>query len=191
MANFPWSKNNKVGTSSNLSPRQVANKAYTLATKKLDKDDKRRRPQYSIRERLLLSNTMTKAEEFLNKRNARITNCRGLGCEVDDDVLILTPPPAPHTSRARTSLAQSSASETEEVKQVSTENPTPTTQKTENDSLLLLSEKQDPNQVTVSLVIAAAAAYTLAEKPSIVSRDCRLIMVPPVLHAMAPLATII
>jgi hypothetical protein len=111
---------------------------------------------------------MTKAEEFLNKRNTRITNRRGLGCEVDDDVLT-PPPPPPPTARARTSLVQSS--------ETSTEN---SPQKTENESLL-----------NVSLVIAAAAAYTLAEKPSIVSRDCRLIMVPPVLHAMTPLATII
>ncbi|KAG1451322.1 hypothetical protein G6F56_008115 [Rhizopus delemar] len=51
-----------------LSPRQIANKAYTLAVKKLDRDDKRKRPQYSVRERLLLSHTMAKAEDVLNKK---------------------------------------------------------------------------------------------------------------------------
>lgn len=51
-----------------LSPRQIANKAYTLAIKKLDRDDKRKKPQYSVRERLLLSNTMAKAEDVLNKK---------------------------------------------------------------------------------------------------------------------------
>ncbi|KAI9280002.1 hypothetical protein BY458DRAFT_553423 [Sporodiniella umbellata] len=52
-----------------LSPRQVANKALSLAVKKLDRDDKRKRPQYSVRERLLLSHTMARAEDVLNKKN--------------------------------------------------------------------------------------------------------------------------
>lgn len=62
-----WS-NQKKTNKCLLSPRQIANKAYTLAIKKLDRDDKRRRPQYTVRERLLLSNTMAKAEDILNKK---------------------------------------------------------------------------------------------------------------------------
>lgn len=72
----------------NLSPRQVANKAYQLGMKKLDKDDKRKRPQYSVRERLLLSNTIVKAEEMLNKSKCRIPTCTS----DDDDILPSTIP---------------------------------------------------------------------------------------------------
>ncbi|KAI7891102.1 uncharacterized protein EV154DRAFT_229503 [Mucor mucedo] len=100
MANFPtWINKNKstINNSSNLSPRQVANKAYSLAIKKLDKDDKRRRPQYTVRERLLLSNTMTRAEDLLNKRTSRL-NRRVLAVEHEEEVVsspIHTPPPPP------------------------------------------------------------------------------------------------
>ncbi|KAL9560144.1 hypothetical protein PS6_000351 [Mucor atramentarius] len=102
MANFPhWinKKSSTASTTSNLSPRQVANKAYSLAIKKLDRDDKRRRPHYTVRERLLLSNTMTKAEDVLNKRTPR-SNRRVLASEFDDDLSICPPathipPPAP------------------------------------------------------------------------------------------------
>jgi len=102
MANFPhWinKKSSTASTTSNLSPRQVANKAYSLAIKKLDRDDKRRRPHYTVRERLLLSNTMTKAEDLLNKRTPR-SNRRVLASEFDDDLSICPPathipPPAP------------------------------------------------------------------------------------------------
>lgn len=67
-----------------LSPRQVANKAYSLAIKKLDRDDKRSRPRYNVRERLLLCHTLTHAEQFLQKRTAR-TNRRVMAFEEDDD----------------------------------------------------------------------------------------------------------
>ncbi|SAM03826.1 hypothetical protein [Absidia glauca] len=67
-----------------LSPRQVANKAYSLAIKKLDRDDKRSRPRYNVRERLLLCHTLTHAEQFLQKRTAR-TNRRVMAFEDDDD----------------------------------------------------------------------------------------------------------
>lgn len=70
--------------STTLSPRQVANKAYSLAIKKLDRDDKRSRPRYNVRERLLLCHTLTHAEQFLQKRTAR-TNRRVMAFEDDDD----------------------------------------------------------------------------------------------------------
>ena len=103
MANYPHWINKKssatTASTSSLSPRQVANKAYSLAIKKLDRDDKIRRPHYTVRERLLLSNTMTKAEDLLNKRTPR-SNRRVLASEFDDDVSICPPatnipPPAP------------------------------------------------------------------------------------------------
>ncbi|KAI9321695.1 hypothetical protein BX666DRAFT_1904755 [Dichotomocladium elegans] len=68
-----------------LSPRQIASKAQSLASKKLDRDEKRRRPQYHMRERVLLCNTMTEADAFLNKRTCR-TNRRVLASEEDDVV---------------------------------------------------------------------------------------------------------
>ncbi|OBZ84260.1 hypothetical protein A0J61_07686 [Choanephora cucurbitarum] len=65
MAVFP---NKTLKPTAIMSPRQTANKAYTLTIKKLDKDEKRCRPHYSIREKLLLSNTLAKAEQILNKQ---------------------------------------------------------------------------------------------------------------------------
>ncbi|PHZ14023.1 uncharacterized protein RHIMIDRAFT_236016 [Rhizopus microsporus ATCC 52813] len=71
-------------SSTSLSPRQIANKAYTLGYKKLDRDDKRSKQKYHLRERLLLYNTITKAEEVLNTRTRR-TNRRVMAAEDDDD----------------------------------------------------------------------------------------------------------
>ncbi|KAI9258998.1 hypothetical protein BDA99DRAFT_538920 [Phascolomyces articulosus] len=90
-----WSKRvnapNTLFTSTrNMSPRQVASKAHSLACKKLDRDEKRRRPSYHIRERVLLNNTMIKADALLNKRQAR-TNRRVLAAE-DDEVGYDDPP---------------------------------------------------------------------------------------------------
>ncbi|KAI8088942.1 uncharacterized protein BX664DRAFT_358557 [Halteromyces radiatus] len=71
-------------TTTKLSPRQVATKALTLGCKKLDRDDKRSRPQYNVRERLLLCNTIAHAEEVLNKRTRR-TNRRVMAAEDDEE----------------------------------------------------------------------------------------------------------
>ncbi|KAF7722309.1 hypothetical protein EC973_003460 [Apophysomyces ossiformis] len=80
-------KNNRAPTTiffqSALSPRQIANKAITLGCKKLDRDDKRSRPRYDVRERLLLCNTIAKAEELLNKRTRR-TNRRVMAAEDEE-----------------------------------------------------------------------------------------------------------
>lgn len=89
-----WSSRNKraaapstiFSRNATMSPRQMASKAYSLACKKLERDEKRHRPHYTVRERLLLYNTMNKAEEVLNKRSAR-TNRRVLAAEDDDDVM--------------------------------------------------------------------------------------------------------
>ena len=94
-----WSKRNNapntIFTSTrNMSPRQVASKAHSLACKKLDRDERRRRPSYHIRERVLLQNTMNKADTVLNKRQAR-TNRRVLAAE-DDEVGYDDPPQQQH-----------------------------------------------------------------------------------------------
>ncbi|KAI8074841.1 hypothetical protein BC940DRAFT_178 [Gongronella butleri] len=65
------------------SPRQIALKTFSLGCKKLDRDDRRSRPQYNVRERLLLCNMINQAEEVLNKR-ARRTNRRVMEAEDDD-----------------------------------------------------------------------------------------------------------
>lgn len=67
-----------------LSPRQIANKAYSLGCKKLDRDDKRSKQQYHVRERLLLCNTIAKAEEVLNARTRR-TNRRVMSAEDEEE----------------------------------------------------------------------------------------------------------
>ncbi|KAI8975337.1 hypothetical protein BDF20DRAFT_988847 [Mycotypha africana] len=98
MATTIWSKrreNSNMGSlasapctifssTSTLSPRQIANKALTLGCKKLDRDDKRSKQRYHVRERLLLCNTIAKAEEVLNKRTRR-TNRRVLAAEEEDE----------------------------------------------------------------------------------------------------------
>ncbi|ORZ10818.1 hypothetical protein BCR42DRAFT_422084 [Absidia repens] len=111
MASLLWTKNqnsklnNRAPSSifsnnSNLSPRQIATKACNLAIKKLDRDDKRSRPQYNVRERLLLCNTLSNAEKFLQKRTHR-TNRRVMAFEEDDmtspseDIVISTQLPEP------------------------------------------------------------------------------------------------
>ncbi|CAO3646172.1 unnamed protein product [Cunninghamella echinulata] len=49
-----------------LSPRQIANKAISLATKKLNQDEIRQKPKYHVRERLLLQHTMQRATHLLS-----------------------------------------------------------------------------------------------------------------------------
>lgn len=71
-------------TTTTLSPRQVANKAYSLGCKKLDRDDKRSKQRYHVRERLLLCNTIAKAEEVLNARTRR-TNRRVMAAEDEEE----------------------------------------------------------------------------------------------------------
>ncbi|KAI9489323.1 hypothetical protein BDB00DRAFT_941736 [Zychaea mexicana] len=94
-----WNKRNNapstIFTSTrNMSPRQMATKAFSLACKKLDRDEKRRRPSYHIRERVLLYNTMNKADSVLNKRQTR-TNRRVMAAE-DDEVGYDDPPQSNH-----------------------------------------------------------------------------------------------
>ncbi|KAI7862525.1 hypothetical protein BDF14DRAFT_1746085 [Spinellus fusiger] len=88
--NFSRNKTNgraptTVFTTATMSPRQIATKAYSLACKKLDRDDRRSRPRYTIRERLLLCNTINKAEDLLNKRTQRF-NRRVLSMEEDESL---------------------------------------------------------------------------------------------------------
>ncbi|KAG1293907.1 hypothetical protein G6F62_009164 [Rhizopus arrhizus] len=71
-------------STTNLSPRQIANKAYTLGCKKLDRDDKRSHQRYHLRERLLLYNSIAKAEEVLNARTKR-TNRRVMAAEDEEE----------------------------------------------------------------------------------------------------------
>ncbi|KAG2237599.1 hypothetical protein INT48_004502 [Thamnidium elegans] len=90
MATTIWSKRNNrsapctIFTTTTLSPRQIANKAYTLGCKKLDRDDKRSKQRYHVRERLLLCNTISKAEEVLNARTRR-TNRRVMAAEDEEE----------------------------------------------------------------------------------------------------------
>ncbi|CAM0142925.1 hypothetical protein VKS41_002495 [Umbelopsis sp. WA50703] len=75
-------------TPSAASPRQIATKTYNLACKKLDRDEKKSKPNYNIRERLLLYRTMVHAEEVLQKRTRR-TIRRVMDAEEDEDSFTL------------------------------------------------------------------------------------------------------
>ena len=194
MANYPHWINKKssatTASTSSLSPRQVANKAYSLAIKKLDRDDKIRRPHYTVRERLLLSNTMTKAEDLLNKRTPR-SNRRVLASEFDDDVSICPPatnipPPAPFQMQPLqekpvvAAPAQAQAPSATQAFQSLKSTPTTATLPT-------------AEQIAVSLAVVAAVAYnslvaTVAENQQKAS-FCRPMMIPS--HSITSFKTII
>lgn len=204
MANFPtWINKNKsnLNNSSSLSPRQVANKALSLAVKKLDKDDKRRRPQYTVRERLLLSNTMIRAEDLLNKRTTR-TNRRVMIGE-DDDVLppakkmaIAPPPPvaAPVIAAAMAATPIEQKQVEKPVEAIVTPIPVVAPQIKNESPMISITAEQ---RMAVSLAVVAAAAYSrlsLAEQQSLLSSSshdfCRPIMIPTY-SSMTSITTII
>ncbi|ORZ13213.1 hypothetical protein BCR42DRAFT_72819 [Absidia repens] len=84
------------------SPRQIAKKAYSTASKKISLDDRRKRQHYHMRERLLIQNTMMKAEMMLNSQSSKLSNSKvALSCPFDN---IKTPsrhhyPPPPPLSK--------------------------------------------------------------------------------------------
>ncbi|CAO3673719.1 unnamed protein product [Rhizopus stolonifer] len=87
MSNPIWSKRTApctIFSTTTLSPRQIANKVYTLGCKKLDRDDKRSHQKYHLRERLLLYDIIAKAEEVLSSRIKR-TNRRVMAAEDDEE----------------------------------------------------------------------------------------------------------
>ncbi|KAI8380820.1 hypothetical protein BD560DRAFT_432010 [Blakeslea trispora] len=162
MAAFPtWIKKNQIADSKSsavMSPRQTANKAYSLGLKKLDKDEKRRRPQYSIREKLLLSNTLVKAEQLLNKQ-ASVN--RKSWCE-QGDVLV----PSPHYAPPSDTKVQQWMS-IEESKQTSVE----TKIKTHVATI--------PEQVALSIAVIAAAFQQQEQSKQQHTMLCRPIHIPP------------
>ncbi|KAF1801997.1 hypothetical protein V8B55DRAFT_1476093 [Mucor lusitanicus] len=212
MANFPHWINKKSSTASssstsNLSPRQVANKAYSLAIKKLDRDDKRRRPHYTVRERLLLSNTMTKAEDLLNKRTPR-SNRRVLASEFDDDLIICPPathipPPAPiqveaqATEKPVTPASTTTASTSNQAFQASESMALSTTTTTLVETPAVATSPALPSaeEIAVSLVVVAAVAYnslvaaTVNENQQKAASFCRPMMIPS--HSMTSFKTIV
>ncbi|KAI8147929.1 hypothetical protein BJV82DRAFT_664268 [Fennellomyces sp. T-0311] len=115
-----WSKGKPLApttifaSTNSLSPRQIANKALSLGYKKLDRDTKRTRPKYDFRIRVLLYNTITAAENVLNKRTRR-TNRRVMAAEDEDDdhVSVHTPPPV-HHDRSPLSIDQSDQQQEQE-----------------------------------------------------------------------------
>ncbi|KAI9018582.1 hypothetical protein CLU79DRAFT_295265 [Phycomyces nitens] len=184
-----------------MSPRQVANKAYSLACKKLDRDDRRSRPRYNIRERLLLCNTINKAEDVLNKRTQRF-NRRVLSIE-DEDHKETPEPLQPHTAKdvQKSSLRSSGSEEEEEETQIESVTmtlaaPKPIVQEQPfihqisaaeeliKDTLLI--PKAIPAPVFVMLPSGhleqlIALSESMAE--ALLPRDCRLIMS----HTMLPI----
>jgi hypothetical protein len=203
MANFPtWiKKTNSSTNNSNLSPRQVANKAYTLAIKKLDRDDKSRRPQYTVRERLLLSNTMSKAEDLLNKRTPRF-NRRVLASEDHNEdyappakKMALGPAPAPVQEQPAKKIEPEVVVEKELIIVQEEMKVTPVVAK-ELPKKIQINESPlpTPEQIAVSIaVVAAAAAYTSlkehCQQQASLHDFCRPILIPS--HSLSSFATII
>ncbi|KAG2226108.1 hypothetical protein INT45_011725 [Circinella minor] len=161
-----WSKRNNapntIFTSTrNMSPRQVASKAHSLACKKLDRDEKRRRPSYHIRERVLLQNTMNKADAVLNKRQAR-TNRRVLAAE-DDEVGYDDPPQQQHQQHYpphhHSPLAISNMEEDDELQQEQEEPITIHSQplKEEQPQLMVCTPPSPPLSASTSLSTSSSS----------------------------------
>jgi len=214
---FPIFKKTNMTNNSNLSPRQVANKAYTLAIKKLDRDDKRRRPQYTVRERLLLSNTMNKAEDLLNKRTPRF-NRRVLASEDHNEdyappakkmalgpapveakkVEVVEPEPVKKVEVIEPEpVKQIEVVETEPVKQIEAAEPVVEVQKVtppvKELPKIQINESPlpTPEQIVIAVVAAAAAYTTLTEhcQQHSLHDFCRPILIPS--HSLSSFAAII
>ncbi|KAI8376789.1 hypothetical protein BD560DRAFT_391499 [Blakeslea trispora] len=143
-----------------LSPRQIANKAYTLGCKKLDRDDKRSKQKYHVRERLLLCNTIAKAEEVLNTRTRR-TNRRVMAAEDDEDSSDeFSLKPINHSSEHHSPLRSSTEEEDEE----------------ENDEQETIIPIQQP---IIQQHMHITHNLTNPINDSLVPRDCRTNMTKP------------
>ncbi|KAI7897030.1 uncharacterized protein EV154DRAFT_490241 [Mucor mucedo] len=141
MATAIWSnKRNKapctIFSSTTLSPRQIANKAYTLGCKKLDRDDKQSKQKYHVRERLLLCNTIAKAEEVLNARTRR-TNRRVMAAE-DEEADEFSAKHTATTKDLHSPLRSSSAQEEEDESIIPNTTTTTTTTSFNNNASILL-----------------------------------------------------
>jgi hypothetical protein len=180
MATFPsWisKRNNNNNSPQNLSPRQMANKAHSLAIKKLDRDDKRKRPQYSIRERLLLSKTMVKAEEVLNKKP---TMHRSTAYFDDDDMM----PPFQKSTPVESNKQPVPMTPTKKETMV-TESCAPNVNDQivpfvgQSDSALPTLEQMAAVSLVVVTVVASLNNSNHPQKSSLVSHDfCRSIIIP-------------
>lgn len=159
-----------------LSPRQIANKAYTLGCKKLDRDDKRSKQKYDVRERLLLCNTIAKAEEVLNARTRR-TNRRVMAAEDEEehssDEFSIKPQHNHHDHRSplRASAADSEDEDDDDDEDASDNIPSQT------------------NYNTTSL--PASTTNNNASNNSLLARDCRITITPSSKIITSPVTTII
>ncbi|KAF7725820.1 hypothetical protein EC973_009243 [Apophysomyces ossiformis] len=149
-----------------MSPRQVANKAYKLACTKLDRDEKRRRPQYTIRERVLLFNTIVKAEDVLSKRTQRF-NRRVLAFEQDDDV-VSSPSPAE-------SKASSTKTKHEKVQEPKQDTLIQATLPQPVSSVSSTSCSSSPATLLVDSIKPNDARLQIPD-PTLLPRDCRPIV---------------
>jgi hypothetical protein len=181
MASTIWSSKRATGKSAPctifsttaLSPRQIANKAYTLGCKKLDRDDKRSKQKYHVRERLLICNTITKAEEVLNSRTRR-TNRRVMAAEDEeehssDEFSIKLNHNNHHEHHSP--LRASADSEDEEQEEKSENIPSQT----------------NNNDYTTSL----PASNNNSSSNSLLPRDCRIAISPSSKIITSPITTII
>ncbi|KAI9256040.1 hypothetical protein EDC94DRAFT_661716 [Helicostylum pulchrum] len=184
MATTIWSskRNNRsapctIFTSTTLSPRQIANKAYTLGCKKLDRDDKRSKQRYHVRERLLLCNTISKAEEVLNARTRR-TNRRVMAAEDEEE----------HSSdefsmkhvvnnKENHSPLRSSAKDDDEVEAEEEEKTIPHINTT-------------TTTTTSNHIASSTSSASSASLSSILPRDCRIALTAKT-NVNSPIATII
>ncbi|KAI8370402.1 uncharacterized protein BYT42DRAFT_582269 [Radiomyces spectabilis] len=182
-----WTKKSN-NRSAIMSPRQIANKAHTLAYKKLDRDEKRSHPRYTIRERLLLWNTISEAEALLNKRTYR-ANRRVLAAEDDEPGAVPEPQsihPYHHYEPEHHSPLRSSETtdmETDEIIEPEKEPSTIVSTTPSTPEEPTLPKPIQPLLSTPSVFVAAKPSsdvnlpfFLLDSASSILPRDCRLIM---------------
>lgn len=179
MATTIWSKRNNrsapctIFTTTTLSPRQIANKAYTLGCKKLDRDDKRSKQRYHVRERLLLCNTISKAEEVLNARTRR-TNRRVMAAEDEEE----------HSS--------DEFSMKHVVNNKENHSPLRASAKDDEEEEVEVEEETIPNinTITPNTIASSSSSSPSSSLSSILPRDCRIALTAKT-NVNSPIATII
>ncbi|CEP07749.1 hypothetical protein [Parasitella parasitica] len=177
-----------------LSPRQIANKAYSLGCKKLDRDDKRSKQRYHVRERLLLCNTISKAEEVLNARTRR-TNRRVMSAEDDEEENYNNSSqmkPHHHSNSEHHSPLRNSSDDLEEEEQeLIDQQHIPLSSSSTASSLATSSTSSIASSTPTSTSASSNNTPNSSNSNILPLRDCRITITPNSEIITSPIATII
>ncbi|KAK4516422.1 uncharacterized protein ATC70_011394 [Mucor velutinosus] len=178
-----------------LSPRQIANKAYTLGCKKLDRDDKRSKQQYHVRERLLLCNTISKAEEMLNARTRR-TNRRVMSAEDEEEENYTNSShmkPHHHSNSEHHSPLRNSSDDLDEEEEESIQHTPPShiPSLSSNITASTTSTSIASSPSTSSTSLPNTTPNSSSSNSNLLPRDCRITITPNSEIVTSPIATII